>query len=100
MAEIPADYIIQAAGEYDISGISLTTPYLLTLKGEDLTGATATISFNNGPAGAFFPVDDAELLGTTGITERRLQAPSSTMRIALSDALGSPLKVTLIEKRP
>lgn len=99
MATIPSNYIIQAEGEYEIPGLVPGLNYLLTLKGDDPTGGTATVAFNNGPDGVFYNVDDPDMLGSTGITERRFQAPSGTMQITLGAGFGEPIKVSIVESK-
>lgn len=96
MADIPADYVIQASGDYDIA-INAKLPYLLTLKTTSPEDGTASVSFNNGVDGAFIEADDPDFLGSTGISEKRLMAPSTRMRITLDASFTDPIQVTLLE---
>lgn len=100
MAAIAENYQIQAAGDYEILGLFPGKKYLLALKTTAPTEGTATIAFNNGPGGAFFLVDDYEMLGTTGITERRFLCPSTSMRINLDTTFTDIVQVTCIPEDP
>lgn len=100
MATIPENYQIQAEGDYDIPGLYPGKNYLLALKTTAPTEGNATISFNNGPNGAFFLADDSEILGSTGITERRFLCPSTSMRITIEGTFTDTIQVTCIPEDP
>lgn len=101
MADIPSTYVIFEAGDYDLPPadrprIEAGQEYLLTLKTLSPTDGTATVLFNNGVEETFIEVDNPEMLGGTGISERRLMAPSGTMRISLDATFADSIQVTLV----
>ncbi len=100
MATIPENYQIQASGDYEIPGLFPGKKYLLTLKTTFPAEGTALINFNNGVDAAFVAVDNPEMLGGTGITERRLLCPSSTMQINLDATFTDSIQVTIIPEDP
>lgn len=82
-------------GDYDLTNLHPGSEYLLTMKG-DWGDGTLTLSFPNGPDGAFVPVDGGTWDGN-GETEARFIAPSKTMRLTLDETTTTPnLKITVI----
>jgi hypothetical protein len=106
MADIPQNYQILDSGDYTVppeldasgnpnKGFVPGALYILTLKTSSPGDGTATIFFNNGPNGDFFQADDPDMLGTSGITERRFMAPSTRMQITLDATFTNPIQVTI-----
>jgi hypothetical protein len=92
MANLPTNNTITTAGSYEIPRLIPGREYLLTLRCSGT--AAATLSFDDGAAGAFSPVQDGAMLGAYP-SEARLVAPSSTLRITVAST-SAPIRVNLL----
>lgn len=99
MAAIPENYTITESGDYDIPGLKTSNRYLICAKTEDKSGANLKIQFPIGVDGAFVDCDNGSLLADTEVSEARIYAPETTMRLSVSEIV-EPIKITIITLPP
>lgn len=93
MSAFPGSSIITENGTYDLPNLFPGHSYRLSIASEDLGGAVVAISFNQGPANAFTPIDRPRFSGSR--LADTLIAPSGTIRFTVTD-IEDPIRINLI----
>lgn len=91
MAALPSNNLITATGDYDVTTVP-GQEYLLSFSG---TGYAITLKTLDAPTGTYKTVDNGTFPGTSGETEARIIAPSSSLRITVG-TWASNIGVTFI----
>lgn len=95
MAAIPSNYLIEEAGDYDVSDLVPGRAYVVALATSDPSTSEASVLFPIGIDGAFVGVDDNTFLATDPMS-RRFVSPTGTMRISVT-TFGEDIQVTVRE---